>query len=184
MRPTTRVAIGGVLALVGALGVSPAAQAPTIEYDVKAAFLLNFIRFVEWPPASRSGQAFGLCALEPDPFGARLDTAAAGEVWDGKPVAVRRVTTVRNADCHLLYVSSASMAAFRTMQKELSQQSILTVGESQDFLDRGGMIQFLVESNRVRFSINSRTAQSAGLRVGSRLLRLAKEVVTKEVAPR
>jgi uncharacterized protein DUF4154 len=172
--------LAGVFVFAIPVGASPSAQAPTIEYDVKAAFLLNFTRFVEWPPAARSGHAFGLCTLEPDPFGNRLESAAAGEVWDGLPIAVRRISTLRTGECHLLYVPAASMPAFRTMQREVSAQSILTVGDSRDFLERGGMIQFLVESNRVRFSINTRNTQAVGLKVGSRLLRLAKDVVSKE----
>ena len=172
--------LSGAVMVATAIGVGVRAQAPTIEYDVKAAFLLNFVRFVEWPPASRHGQPFGLCTLEPDPFGNRLESAAAGEVWDGQPVAVRRISTLRPGECHLLYVPAASMTAFRAMQRELSPQSILTVGESRDFLERGGMIQFVVESNRVRFSVNTRSAHASGLRIGSRLLRLAKEVVGNE----
>jgi hypothetical protein len=176
--------LAGILGLALPLSVSPRAQAPTIEYDVKAAFLLNFTRFVEWPPASRSGQTFGLCTLEPDPFGNRLESAAAGEIWDGLPISVRRISALRRGECHLLYVPAASMTAFRTMQREVSAQSILTVGDSRDFLERGGMIQFLVESNRVRFSINTRNTQAVGLKIGSRLLRLAKEVISKEEPPR
>ena len=175
-----RAVLAGVFTWVAALGVCPTAQAPTIEYDVKAAFLLNFVRFVEWPPASRDAPTFGLCTLQPDPFGARLEATAAGETWEGRPIAVRRITTLRNSECHLLYVPNGSMTTFRLMQKELSTQAVLTVGESNDFVQRAGMIQFHVEANRVRFSINTRSASAAGLRIGSRLLRLAKEVITKE----
>ena len=174
----------GLATCVATLHVSATAQAPTIEYDVKAAFLLNFMRYVEWPPASRDVPAFGLCTLQPDPFGARLDAAATGEYWEGRPITVRRVATLRNVDCHVLFVPNSAMPAFRSLQKELSTQAVLTVGESADFLQRGGMIQFHVDSNRVRFSINARSANAAGLRVGSRLLRLAREVITKEDSPR
>ena len=173
-------ALLAVVTAAAALTVSPAAQAPTIEYDVKAAFLLNFVRYIEWPPAARDASTFGLCTLQPDPFGARLDAVAIGESWEGRPIAVRRVATVRNADCHLLFVPTASTATFRAMQKELSTLAILTVGESPDFVQRGGMIQLHVEANRVRFSINTRNSTAAGLKIGSRLLRLAKEVIARE----
>jgi hypothetical protein len=155
------------------------AQAPTIEYDVKAAFVLNFTRFVEWPGA-RQLQAFRLCLLEPDPFGVRLDAATAGEIWEGRPFEIRRLKSLGDADCHLLYVPAAAIARFRAGQAALAGQPVLLVGETTDFLSSGGMIRLFVEANRVRFSISQKACEAAGLRVSSRLLRLAREVIPPE----
>jgi hypothetical protein len=168
-----------VAALVAVAAVCPTAQAPTIEYDVKAAFLLNFARFVEWP-SSRRGQPFQMCTLQPDPFGPRLETTAAGETWEGRPIVVRRLTSLRSADCHLLYVPAAAAGMFRSDHSVLAGQPVLTVGETDDFLSGGGIIRLFVESNRVRFSVNQRASEAVGLRMSSRLLRLAREVVTQE----
>jgi hypothetical protein len=168
-----------IVVLVALFAQQARAQAPTIEYDVKAAFLLNFSRFVEWP-GGRRGQPFRLCALEPDPFGPRLEAAAAGETWEGRPIEIRRLTTVPDAECHLLYVPAPATARFLTSQKTLSGQPVLVVGESADFLSNGGMIRLFVESNRVRFSVNQKACEAVGLRVSSRLLRLAREVVVRE----
>lgn len=155
------------------------AQAPTIEYDVKAAFLLNFSRFVEWPGARR-GQPFRLCTLEPDPFGTRLEAATAGETWESRAIEVHRLTSLREADCHLLYVPAGATSLFRAGRTTLARQPVLTVGEDRDFLSTGGMIRLFIEANRVRFSVNQKACEEAGLRVSSRLLRLAREVLTPE----
>ncbi len=155
-----------------------AAQPPTIEYDVKAAFLLNFARFVEWP-AARRAQPFNLCTLLPDPFGPRLEAATAGETWEGRAIAVRRLPSLRDADCHLLYVPGGAMDEFRSRRKVLSGQPVLLVGESADFIDAGGMIRLFLDEKHVRFAVNQEAANSAGLRVSSRLLRLARPVVPR-----
>jgi hypothetical protein len=169
-----------IVALVLALFASEAgAQAPTIEYDVKAAFLLNFSRFIEWPGSMR-GQSFRLCTMEPDPFGSRLQAATTGETWEGRAIEVTRLTSLRDANCHLLYVPAAAMTRFRAYQRALAGQPVLLVGETRDFLANGGMIRLFVEANRVRFSISQRACEAVGLRVSSRLLRLAREVVPSE----
>jgi hypothetical protein len=178
--PRSRLLLIAVLVAIFARHGS--AQAPTIEYDVKAAFLLNFSRFVEWP-AARRGQSFRLCTLEPDPFGARLEAATVGESWEGRPIELRRLTSLRDADCHLLYVPAPATARFHADQSGLAGQAVLVVGESADFLTRGGMIRLFVESNRVRFSVNQQACERAGLRVSSRLLRLAREVVSPVRTP-
>ena len=161
------------------LAAEASAQAPTIEYDVKAAFLLNFSRFIEWPGAMR-GRPFRLCTMEPDPFGSRLEAATAGETWEGRPIEVTRLTALRDADCHLLYVPAAAMNRFRANQNALTGQPVLLIGETRDFLAGGGMIRLFVEANRVRFSISQKACEAVGLRVSSRLLRLAREVVPSE----
>jgi hypothetical protein len=164
------------LALTGSVEV--VAQAPTIEYDVKAAFLLNFARFVEWP-ATRRAQPFNLCTLLPDPFGARLEAATAGETWEGRAIAVRRLPSLRDADCHLLYVPGGAMDEFRSHRSVVVGQPVLLVGESADFIDAGGMIRLFLDEKYVRFAVNQDAATSAGLRVSSRLLRLARPVVPR-----
>jgi hypothetical protein len=175
-----RVIVATLLALICS-SVRVAAQPPTIEYDVKAAFLLNFARYVEWPPNLHPGQPFTLCTLSPDPFGQRLEAAAAGEQWNGQRIVIKRVTNVRDLSCHLLFVPAAATAAFIDEIDVIDMAPILTVGESGDFLKRGGMIQLFLDANRVRFSINQKAVEAARLRVSSRLLRLAREIVTSEV---
>jgi hypothetical protein len=173
-----RLSLAGY-ALIALLSlVTPAgAQQPSLEYDVKAAFVLNFVRYVEWPPTHRSAP-LRLCVLQGNPFGTRLESVVSGEQWQGGPIEVRVVADVRrDSECHLLYVPQAVQARFVASQSAIAGQPVLTVGEDAAFLDRGGMIRLFVEEKRVRFSINQKAAEAAGLLISSRLLRLARVVI-------
>jgi YfiR/HmsC-like len=163
--------------LVATLSAAVAAQQPSLEYDVKAAFVLNFVRYVEWPPERRT-PPLCICVLQPDPFGKRLEAVITGEQWQGAPITVRAVTDLRSSvDCHLLYVPEATGPQFSKSVSAVSGLPILTVGEHEEFLEQGGMVRLFVEANRIRFSINQRGAEAVGLLVSSRLLRLARTVI-------
>ena len=149
-----------------------AASPQAAEYEVKAAFLLNFTRFIEWPPADRPADApFGLCVLGEDPFGTVLDQLVEGERVDGRRLVVRRVREASNSCDVLFFPKSESSRGLSEMR-----QGVLTVGESEDFLRQGGMISFIVENRRVRFDINLRAASRAGLQISSKLLNVARKV--------
>ena len=175
MRRASPCAIFG---LVAALSAALSAQQPSLEYDVKAAFVLNFVRYVEWPPERRT-PPLRICVLQPDPFGKRLEAVIAGEQWQGEPITLRAVTDLRSSvDCHLLYVPEAAGPQFSKSVSAVSGLPILTVGEHEQFLEQGGMVRLFVEENRIRFSVNQRGAESVGLLVSSRLLRLARTVIS------
>jgi hypothetical protein len=182
MNAELRWIVGTVVALA-VFSTHGGAQAPTIEYDVKAAFLLNFTRYVEWPSGAQQGRPFTLCTLLPDPFGQRLEAAAAGEQWNGQQIIIKRLTNLRDLSCHLLYVPGAAAEEFNDHVAAIGMAPLLTVGESADFLKRGGMIQLFLDDNHVRFSINPKAMEAAGLRVSSRLLRLAREIFSSEMQP-
>ena len=153
------------------------ARQPSLEYDIKAAFVLNFVRYVEWPAARRT-PPLRVCTLQPNPFGDQLAALVSGEQWQGGAIDVRTVTDVgASTACHLLYVPRAATGRFTNALGALAGRPILTVGEHERFLEQGGMIRLFLEDNRVRFSINQRAADAAGLAVSSRLLRLARRVI-------
>ena len=168
-----------LLAVAFLLGLVPpaAAQQPSLEYDVKAAFILNFARYVEWPPPERQ-PPLRICVLERNPFGDRLTAVVAGERWEGGAIEVRVVPDVRRAsECHLLYVPAAAMPRFTAGASLVTSRPVLTVGEHERFLDQGGIMRLFLEDNRVRFSVNQTSAERAGLQISSRLLRLARAVI-------
>ena len=163
-----------------ALGLVQAAGArqPSLEYDVKAAFVLNFVRYVEWPPTHRT-PPLRICVLQTNPFGKRLETVVSGEQWQGGPIEVLVIPDLRpGAECHLLYVPEAAADRFTDGLSTVAKQPMLTVGEGARFLQQGGMIRLFVEDNRVRFSITQKAAEAAGLMISSRLLRLARVVLS------
>lgn len=160
--------------------VPVAAQRPR-EYQVKAAYLYGFGRFVEWPaaPVSADG-SFVLCVLGDDPFGPLLDQAAEGGQVKNQPVSVRRIERAEDGGaCDTLFVSASEQPRLPRILAVLGHRPVLTVGDSPDFARRGGMIGFSVEGSRVRFTVNLAAAQDAGLMLQSELLRVALTVLRK-----
>ena len=171
----------GALAIVlGPRGVL-SAEAPT-EYQVKAVFVFNFSRFVEWPAQAFTAptQPFAICILGDDPFGPRLDEAVRGEQINQHPLLVRRFRSVGEAgDCQILYIDRSEGRELPQILAALDHRSTLTVSELNDSAERGGMIQFMTENNRIRLRINVDSARAAGLTISSKLLRPAEIVGTR-----
>lgn len=170
----TRVAGGALLCFFGVVPVDamPAQDSP-LEYQVKASYLYNFMRFVSWPENGlpRDGR-FNLCVVGADRFGNGLETLA-GEPIEGRPIALRKFASAaeaRGAHCQLLFVAGAEGAS-----SAISESGLLTVGETPGFLERGGIINLVEVQGRIRFEINQEAAKRAGLTLSSRLLRLAME---------
>jgi hypothetical protein len=156
------------------------AQQPKVsEYQVKAIYLYNFGRFVQWPPnaTAAKGDSFSICVLGQDPFGPSLDSTLAGETLDGKPLAVKRISTPRDAgECRILFISSTEENHLKEILAALDELSILTVSDMPAFSRRGGMIQFVLEGDKVRFEINLTKAETAKLTLSSELLKVATTV--------
>jgi len=158
----------------------PAQTATTKEYQVKAAFVYNFAQFVEWPPeAFPEGQTpLVIGVLGEDPFGAYLDEIVRGEKVNNRPLVVERYRRVEDIKtCHVLFISQSEAGRLEQVLASLRGRNILTVGDAEGFAQRGGMIRFLTEKNRIRFRINVDAAKAANLTISSKLLRLA-EIIT------
>lgn len=150
------------------------AQRDRSEYEVKAAFLLNFTRFIEWPPADApAGDPFHICILGDDRF-IMLDTIVAGERVGSRPIEVRRLRRWQ-PPCQILFISDSVRDVFPILRR--LGPGVLTVGESPRFLSEGGMINFVVENRKVRFDINQKAARDASLKMSSRLLNVARRVI-------
>jgi hypothetical protein len=156
------------------------AQQPKVsEYQVKATYLYNFGRFVQWPAnaTAAKGDSFSICVLGQDPFGPTLDSTLAGETLDGKPLAAKRISTPRDAgECRILFISSTEENHLKEILVALDESGILTVSDMPAFSRRGGMIQFVLEGDKVRFEINLAKAESAKLTLSSELLKVATTV--------
>jgi hypothetical protein len=168
-----RAALAGLLCC--GLAVSAPAE-PSREYGIKAVFLFNFARFVAWPPVAFAGSQAPLVigVLGDDPFGGALDEAANAENVDGHPLVVRRFRLVDEIGaCHILFISRSEARRLGEILAALKDRSVLTVGDGDDFAQRGGMIRFVTENNRVRLRINLGATQAAHLTLSSKLLRPA-----------
>ncbi len=176
--------IGCAVAAMCLLGVySLRSEAPLqagrpTEYQLKAADLVAFGRFVEWPQRPRTpDETFDLCVLGQDPFGPALDVAARGEDIGGIPAAVKRIARPHDAlACRVLFIASSEESQLDSIFGALGSSPVLTVSDIPRFIRRGGMIEFYLEESRVRFEVNLAVAKSAGLNMSSELLKLARVV--------
>lgn len=168
-----------VLALAGIPGTLPAgAQEVEPEYELKAAFLYNFVKFVDWPPEAFAGEKSPLtiCVYGKDPFGKSLDGAVQGERLGERSLLVQRPEALEELrGCHVLFVGRSERQRLPEVLGQVEGTPVLTVGDTDGFLRAGGIINFVLEDNKVRFLINVDAAERSRLRLSSKLLRLAKE---------
>ncbi|MEW5979528.1 MAG: YfiR family protein [Acidobacteriota bacterium] len=152
------------------------AEAAIDEYQVKAAFLYNFAKFVEWPVGAfaQSKERIVIGLFRDDPFHGLLDEILRGKTAHGRAFQVRKVRDVKDIEgCHILFFPASSPGDVSRVAGSTGIGGILTVGEQEHFAEEGGMINFVMANNRVRFEINPDTIQRSGLKVSSRLLSLA-----------
>jgi hypothetical protein len=154
---------------------SAAADDP-LEYRVKAAFLLNFTKFIEWPAAAfGNGESpMAICVVGYNPFGSSLDEIVKDEVVNGRKVAVQYIRQAPPPrSCQVLFSDGAGKESKAISDAE---PGVLTVGEGESFIRDGGMIAFVIDNNRVRFEISQTATERAGLKLSSKLLSVAKSV--------
>jgi uncharacterized protein DUF4154 len=166
---------------LGVFGVSAGvarAEVVAPEYDVKAAFLFNFTKFVEWPPAAFADEhsPLRICVLGENPFGKALQALMGDEVG-GRRLSLTHLENLNHLEtCHVLYVSRSEEDRLPHVLTGLRSAPVLTVGDTPGFIEQGGMINFILEGTKVRFDVNQEAAERAGIKVSSRLLALAKHV--------
>jgi hypothetical protein len=154
-------------------------QGTSSEYAVKAAFLFHFAQFVEWPAAAfrEASSPYVYCTVGLDPFRGVLETTLRDKVVGGRGFEVRHLKQLQEAqDCHLVFVGEEQKRQIGQAVAGLRGRPVLLVGESEHFVDEGGMIGFLLEDNKVRFEVNLEATEKAGLKVSAKLLALAKTV--------
>src|SRR6266581_8438806 len=143
------------------------------EYEIKAAYLYNFIKYVDWPSY---GDTISIGVLGNDPFGTAL-APLNGKIVKGRRLLIKHLDSVREAQqCQIIFVSSSEKQRLQEIFESLKSARVLTVGETQGFADGGGIINFIEENNKVRFEINAEAARRTGLNISSELLKLARLV--------
>ena len=168
-----------VLSLTGDVRGAAADSPSFSEYQVKAAFLYNFARFVEWPtnafPDDRAPILLGI--VGDDPFGGALEQLVKGKTINGRELVLKRVARQQDLrEFHMLFVCSSEVRYLPQILESLKGKCVLTVGETKGFAQTGGVINFTLEENKVHFEINVDTAERSRLKISSKLLALAKVV--------
>jgi hypothetical protein len=155
----------------------PAAESVLPEYQVKAAYVLNFTKFVEWSPAAFASpeSPLTICILGEDPFGRVLDQLVEGERVNGRRLAVQRLRSVPGPkQCQVLFISKSEKDVPEIVS--VLEPGVLTVADREGFLREGGVIAFVIEDRHVRFDISQRAASNASLSIDARLLNVARSV--------
>jgi len=165
-----------------ALGAVPLHAEVAKEYQLKAAFLYNFTKFVEWSPGRFADETSPIVigVFGANPFGSELEAAVAGRTVNRRPITVRMLANADEArSVHVVFVDTTGEAGLEELLAAAREAGVLTVGESPQFAARGGIINFTIEGDRVRFEINQAAGERAGLRISAQLLKLATAVRRK-----
>jgi hypothetical protein len=166
----------------GAHVAGPAAvhsQVVSDEYTVKAAFLYNFVKFVDWPAEAfkRGDDPIRICTLGESPISHALDETVHGKTFAGRPLASIRISEPDQAsDCQMVFVSSSEQKTLRSILPKMRNTGLLTVGEEDGFAEAGGMINLKLQDGKIHLEINVVAAERAQLRLSSKLLSLARIV--------
>jgi hypothetical protein len=167
--------------ILGVLLATLVCAQTTEEYRVKAAFLYNFAKFVDWPPQAfkSAGDPIAICIVGKDPFGGALEQAVHGQAVKGRSFAVRPLADMQQMGlCHILFVSSSERKRLPSIFREIKTPGVLTVGECDNFAAEGGIVNFRIEEGSVRIQINADLAAQQQIHISSKLLGVA-EIVKK-----
>jgi hypothetical protein len=158
------------------------AQSAT-EYQVKAAFLFNFARFVEWPADAfpSADAALQICVFGQDPFGRDFEQVIMDKTVNGHRIEIAHSDGIPQARaCQILFIAASEKPHLRDILQGLKGASVLIVGDTPGFAAAGGAINFVLDDSRVRFEINLKAAELAHLKISARLLTVAKVVLNGE----
>lgn len=183
--PSVVLSIAAGLVLMGALAARADDPPVHSEYAVKAAFLLNFAKFVEWPAESMAdpNAPIMIGVLGTDPFGSILDDTVKGQKIKNREIQIKRADDAASlAGCHVVFVGSSEENRLKEVCQALNGSSALTVGDMKDFAERGGAISLVNEKGKIRFDVNTEAAKTAKLKLGSQLLNLARTLIGKTEA--
>lgn len=164
-----------------ALISSSISLADNTEYQLKSTYLYNFTIFVRWPViVTISKQPFYICILGEDPFQGILQRKISGKSVENKDLRIRHIEQIsKDSDCQILFISASESAKLKEILTTINGQPILTVGESSNFAEAGGMIEFVIINNKINLRINQQRLEAAQLKADANLMRVATIVIEK-----
>jgi hypothetical protein len=180
--PRACLLLGVAMSLVlAARSASAQSKAPT-DYEVKAAFLANFPKYVEWPPemSADTNRPLIVAFLSESSVSEALRRLLQSPLPKGRAIVAKVIATeAESAGCHILFVGDVEWRRFPAVLKTLKGANVLTVGESDDFLQQGGIINLVLRDRKVRIQVNLDAARRANLKISSKLLGVADVVKGK-----
>jgi len=167
--------------IIASAMITAQAQAPTAysEYQVKAAQIYKFAKFVEWPSLSGTdlNRPVVVGILGEDPFGQDIEAVIGGKTADGRRLVIKRFPKLQSlGPCHILFVSSSQRNSLRQVFAAVKGSGVLTVGETDQFAQEGGVIQFVIDGGKVHLVINQAAAERAGVKISAKLLAMARVI--------
>ncbi|MDO8682184.1 MAG: YfiR family protein [Armatimonadota bacterium] len=174
-----QMTIIGVCAVLCTTAFLDISVAELNEYQIKAAFLYNFAKFVEWPAEvfSDANTPIVIGIIGDDPFGSSFEQTVKGKTVSDRRLIIKRFERVQGVgSCHILFVSSSERNHLSKILEAAKTNNVLTVSEIDNFANKGGVIGFSMDQNKIGFVINVEAAKKAKLKISSKLLRLAKVV--------
>jgi hypothetical protein len=170
-----------LIVLLGTIAPDPAHGQKVDEYQLKAAYMYNFAKFVDWPAQTFHSpvQPIVFCVLGQTPLSRALGDELEGKIVDRRPLVFRQLTDSKQAaQCQVLFVGAPDKKPLRQILDEVKPFNLLTVGEVEGFTNQGGVIRFVLDDGRVRLEFNLDAADDARLRISSKLLSLGKIIRT------
>jgi hypothetical protein len=174
-------ALGILLSCILFSLISSVAQVHPTESQVKAAYLYNFGKFVRWQADHQlRPDSLEICVLGKDPFGSVLDSTVAGESIDGRKITVIRLAKVQDAErCNILFISTSEENRLSSILSAVQPFGPLTVSDIPSFAQRGGIIEFVAQKDKIRFEVNRFAAEQSHVMLSSELLKVAVKVIDK-----
>ena len=174
--PLLRVIVALVIGLMS-VGTVNAQSAPD-EYRIKAAFLFHFAQLIDWPPEAVKDNSMLLCTFGEDSFQGELENSVEGKTIGSRVLHVRHFNRIEEAQaCNIVFTGKSETGRIPAILAGLNRVPVLTVGETDNFINQGGVLGFCMEGNKIRFEVNLEAAERARLKISSRLLLLARRVV-------
>ena len=165
------------LVLIGLTAQAPVASAQVVsEYEAKAAFLYNLLKFVQWPNLPKQTAPFLACVMEPDPFGNALTAVLHQKAVSGRPIELRQLKTSEGIrECQVVFIPVRDTRRVTGLLRAVQRAAVLTVGEAAEFLDAGGMVSIVLTDGKLRLQINIEAVHASDLKMSAQLLRLAQD---------
>jgi hypothetical protein len=154
----------------------------TVQYPLKLAYIYNVTKFVEWPPEmfSSSSAPLVICIVGRDPFPVDAEHELRSRMTRGRPIDIRKITVKDNSGvCHVVFISDAEQKNTAGILTSAENTSVLTIGESEGFVEQGGIVNLVIQNTKIHFEINTGAAERKHLIISSRLLALAKVVSSR-----